>query len=307
MNGLKIVFMGTPDFATASLKELVLAGSNIVGVITAPDRPAGRGQKLKFSSVKQYALANNLNLLQPKNLKDPAFIDDLKNLKADLQVVVAFRMLPKIVWNMPKKGTFNLHGSLLPNYRGAAPINWAIINGDKESGVTTFFIEQDIDTGNVIFQEKLPISENETAGELHDRLMNIGSKLVCKTVLAISEGKAKSIKQKGSPSHAPKLYKHSCQIDWGKPSQIIHNKIRGLSPYPAAWTTINKTKKQSKIEISKHSFQLGQVITDNKSIFKIATSDGFVHILELQLSGKKRMGISDFLRGYKPQENSILE
>ena len=300
---LRIVFMGTPDFATESLKRLVENNYNIVGVVTAPDRPAGRGQKIKFSSVKEYAVSQNLQVLQTEKLKNPQFIDELKNLEADLFVVVAFRMLPEIVWRLPAKGTFNLHGSLLPRYRGAAPINWAVINGDKETGVTTFFIEKDIDTGNIIFQEKLSISDKDTAGNIHDKLMHIGSELVCKTIDAIESNKAPNSPQLNeTATHAPKIFKADCKVNWDENSVDIHNKIRGLSPYPTAWTSIDKDKTlklfSSSYENANHNETIGKILISNNKEMKVAAKDGFVHIHELQLSGKKRMKTEDFLRGY---------
>lgn len=300
---LRIVFMGTPDFATESLKRLVENNYNIAGVVTAPDRPAGRGQKIKFSSVKEYAVSQNLQVLQTEKLKNPQFIDELKNLEADLFVVVAFRMLPEIVWRLPDKGTFNLHGSLLPRYRGAAPINWAVINGDKETGVTTFFIEKDIDTGNIIFQEKLSISDKDTAGNIHDKLMHIGSELVCKTIDAIESNKAPNSPQLNeTATHAPKIFKADCKVNWEENSVVIHNKIRGLSPYPTAWTSIDKDKTlklfSSSYENANHNETIGKILISNNKEMKVAAKDGFVHIHELQLSGKKRMKTEDFLRGY---------
>jgi methionyl-tRNA formyltransferase len=276
---------------------------NIVGVVTAPDRPAGRGQKIKFSSVKEYAVSQNLQVLQTEKLKNPQFIDELKNLEADLFVVVAFRMLPEIVWRLPAKGTFNLHGSLLPRYRGAAPINWAVINGDKETGVTTFFIEKDIDTGNIIFQEKLSISDKDTAGNIHDKLMHIGSELVCKTIDAIESNKAPNSPQLNeTATHAPKIFKADCKVNWEENSVVIHNKIRGLSPYPTAWTSIDKDKTlklfSSSNENANHNETIGKILISNNKEMKVAAKDGFVHIHELQLSGKKRMKTEDFLRGY---------
>ena len=230
--------MGTPGFATASLQVLVEKNYNVVGVITVPDKPAGRGQKLRSSSVKEYAVSQKIPVLQPNNLKDESFLTELKALEADVQVVVAFRMLPEAVWNMPRHGTFNLHASLLPQYRGAAPINWAVINGDIESGVTTFFIEHQIDAGNIIFQEKTKIKVEDNAGDLHDKLMQIGSQLVCKTIDAIGNGTAPNSQQIGKPTQAPKIFKDTCQIDWNKDIHSIYNHIRGLSPYPGAWTTL---------------------------------------------------------------------
>lgn len=293
MSKLRIVFMGTPHFATASLKALVENNYEVVGVITAPDKPAGRGQKLRSSSVKEYALSKNLPVLQPNNLKDHSFITSLKALKADVQVVVAFRMLPEIVWNMPPKGTFNLHASLLPKYRGAAPINWAVINGDKESGVSTFFIEHKIDTGNIIFQEKIKIKDEDNAGIVHDKLMVKGSKLVCKTIDAINNKSAPNIKQMGVATLAPKIFKEDCLIDWNKNIHDIHNHIRGLSPYPSAWTTLSTGKNikiyQSLKEETIHKETIGSIFTDYKNYFKVAVNGGFIHLITLQLEGKKRM------------------
>lgn len=303
--------MGTPDFATASLKALVENNYQVVGVITVPDKPAGRGQKLRTSSVKEYALSQNLPVLQPSNLKDESFLAELKALQADVQVVVAFRMLPEAVWNMPTHGTFNLHASLLPKYRGAAPINWAVINGDTKSGVTTFFIENQIDTGNIIFQEKASIETEDNAGVLHDKLMQIGSQLVCKTIDAIAEGTAPNIKQEGTPTQAPKIFKNTCQIDWNKDIHSIHNHIRGLSPYPAAWTNLNNGKslkvyKSTKEEVA-HQEEIGKILTDGKSYFKVAVQGGFIPLEEIQLAGKKRMAISDFLRGFQINETLSVQ
>lgn len=311
MNKLRIVFMGTPHFATASLKALVQNNYEVVGVITAPDKPAGRGQKLRSSSVKEYALSKNLTVLQPNNLKDRSFITSLKALKADVQVVVAFRMLPEIIWNMPPKGTFNLHASLLPKYRGAAPINWAVINGDKESGVSTFFIEHKIDTGNIIFQDKIKIKEEDNAGIVHDKLMVIGSKLVCKTIDAINNKSAPNIKQKGVATVAPKIFKEDCQIDWNKNIHDIHNHIRGLSPYPSAWTTLSIGKNikiyQSLKEVTIHQETIGSILTDYKNYFKVAVNGGFIHLITLQLEGKKRMSAADFLRGFQLNEKISVQ
>ncbi len=311
MNKLRIVFMGTPHFATASLKALVENNYEVVGVITAPDKPAGRGQKLRSSSVKEYALSKNLPVLQPNNLKDHSFITSLKALKADVQVVVAFRMLPEIVWNMPPKGTFNLHASLLPKYRGAAPINWAVINGDKESGVSTFFIEHKIDTGNIIFQDKIKIKDEDNAGIVHDKLMVIGSKLVCKTIDAINNKSAPNIKQKGVATVAPKIFKEDCQIDWNKNIHDIHNHIRGLSPYPSAWTTLSIGKNikifQSLKEVTIHQETIGSILTDHKNYFKVAVNGGFIHLITLQLEGKKRMSAADFLRGFQLNEKISVQ
>lgn len=302
----RVVFMGTPDFAVATLKAMLDAGVNVAGVITAPDRPAGRGMKLQPSAVKQFAVEKGLKLLQPTNLKSESFLEELRSLNATIQVVVAFRMLPEVVWAMPPKGTFNLHASLLPQYRGAAPINWAVINGEKESGVTTFFLQHQIDTGNIIFQEKVPISENETAGELHDKLMAVGAELVVKTLTAITQGNAPSIPQSqitGPLREAPKIFKETCQIDWNKPMDKVFNLIRGLSPYPTAFTTlvsggeeiglkIFQARKTEKREIGK----TGELLVDGQSLY-IKCEDGWLDILDLQLAGKKRMAVGDFLRG----------
>ncbi len=306
---MRIVFMGTPDFAMASLKALVEKNYNVTGVITVPDKPAGRGQKMRSSSVKNYAVSQKIPVLQPINLKDESFLEELKTLEADLQVVVAFRMLPEVVWNMPKHGTFNLHASLLPKYRGAAPINWAVINGDITSGVTTFFIENQIDTGNIIFQEMVSIEADFNAGDLHDKLMQIGSKLVCKTIDAIADGTAPNIKQEGKATKAPKIFKDTCQIDWTKDIHSIHNHIRGLSPYPTAWTTLFNGKSLKVYKSSKesrtHQAKIGTILTDGKTHLKVAVKDGFIYLEDIQLAGKKRMGISDFLRGF--QMNEIID
>lgn len=301
---MKIVFMGTPEFAVASLDSLVQAGHDIVGVITMPDKPSGRGQKITGSAVKQYALEKGLRLLQPEKLKDPAFLEELRSLQADLQVVVAFRMLPEVVWNMPPLGTVNVHASLLPQYRGAAPINWAIINGEQKTGVSTFFLQQEIDTGNLIFTSEVRISPDQTAGELHDTLMQAGAALIAKTVQAIAEKKAPSIPQEQHEAlkSAPKIFKEDCRIDWNKDVQSLHNFIRGLSPYPAAFTELNglglKIYK-AEIENKAPSAAPGTFSTDQKTYLKVACRDGLISILELQLEGKKRMPVVDFLRGYQ--------
>ncbi len=303
---MRIVFMGTPDFAVASLDALIKAGFNIVGVVTAPDKPSGRGQKIAESAVKRYATEHQLNILQPMKLKDPEFIQQLRDLKADLQVVVAFRMLPEIVWNMPPKGTINLHASLLPQYRGAAPINWAILNGDTESGVSTFLLQHEIDTGSILFSEKVSIHDSMTAGELHDRLMEVGSGLLVKTVKAIDTGDYEAKPQTEFSAdklkHAPKIFKEDCEIHWSQNTNQVYNLIRGMSPYPTAFTTLNG--KGLKIfhvekEIQDHQQNPGEYITDHKSYLKFATSDGFISVKELQLEGKKRMKIDEFLRGVK--------
>ncbi len=310
---IRIVFMGTPDFAVESLKALVENGYNVVGVITAPDKPAGRGRQLSESAVKQYAVQQNLNVLQPEKLKNPEFIAQLESLKADLQVVVAFRMLPEMVWNMPPMGTFNLHASLLPQYRGAAPLNWAIINGETESGVTTFLLSHEIDTGQIIFQEKVAIAENDTVGDLHDRLMDIGSRLVLKTVDALAEGKVQPIDQTqliDNPDkikQAPKIFKDDCRIDWTKDTESVRNLIRGLSPYPAAWTELIHPERNetlsAKIFAAVKDYQNlpatpGTLLTDGKKYLKIACSDGWLSITDIQLSGKKQMKIDELLRGF---------
>jgi methionyl-tRNA formyltransferase len=298
--------MGTPDFAVASLDALIKNGCEVVAVITAPDKPAGRGQKINESAVKKYAVAQNLKVLQPDKLKNPEFLAELKSLNADLQVVVAFRMLPEVVWNMPKKGTINLHASLLPQYRGAAPINWAIINGEKESGVTTFFLKHEIDTGDILFKEKVSITDEMSAGDLHDELMQVGSSLLVKTVNAIAENNYKEIPQQNleieALKHAPKIFKEDCLINWQQNNVDTYNKIRGLSPYPTAYTTfLDKTLKiyAVKKEDEKPNVSAGQFLSDGKTFLKFATTDGYISVLDLQLEGKKRMLIGDFLRGVR--------
>ena len=296
---LRIVFMGTPEFACESLKALTTNGYNVVAVVTVPDKPSGRGQKLSLSAVKQFALEKGIPVLQPEKLKDEAFVTDLKFLKADLQVVVAFRMLPEIVWNMPPLGTINLHGSLLPNYRGAAPLNWPIINGDKETGITTFLLKQEIDTGNILFQERIKIGPEDTVGDLHDRAMKMGAALLLKTIDSIAEGNVKPVAQDSltlDPKrlHAPKIFKEDCKIIWNKPGIQINNLIRGLSPYPAAWTLIGKDENLINLKIFKSSFEPdlknytpGTILSDQKEYLKIACKDGYLSIKELQLAGKK--------------------
>lgn len=305
----RIVFMGTPDFAVASLKALLDANFNVVGVITAPDKPAGRGQQLKQSPVKLFALEHNLTLLQPEKLKNPEFIEELRTLKADLQIVVAFRMLPEMVWNMPPIGTFNLHASLLPQYRGAAPINWAIINGEKESGVTTFFLQQEIDTGNIIFSGKTNISEDDCAGTLHDKLMNIGSELVVKTVNAIITNSINAFPQpipEGSLKSAPKIFKEDCKIDWNMNATQIINKVRGLSPYPAAWSDLflsNETATTFKIfkvkATTESKLKAGRIDTDGKTYIKIGTASTDIELIDIQIAGKKHLELKELLRGFK--------
>lgn len=305
---LRIVFMGTPDFAVASLKALIDAGCNVVGVITAPDKPAGRGMKLTESAVKKFAAEKNLRILQPEKLKNPQFIDELKLLKADVQVVVAFRMLPEVVWNMPAYGTINLHGSLLPQYRGAAPINWAIINGEIETGVTTFKLQHQIDTGNILLQQAIPIGPNENAGEVHDVMKEVGAQLLVETIKSIANGTIAEQPQhiiatpESELRHAPKIFTETCTIDWTKTCADIHNLIRGLSPYPGAITQLNgKILKiyRSKKEEVKHNAPPGTIETDHKSFLKFACSDGYIHAIEIQPEGKKRMAVEDFLRGNK--------
>ena len=296
--------MGTPDFAVASLDALVQANFDVVAVVTAPDKPAGRGQKLNESAVKKYAVEKGIPVLQPEKLKNPEFIAELKSYQADLQVVVAFRMLPEVVWNMPPKGTINLHGSLLPQYRGAAPINHAIINGEKESGVTTFFLTHEIDTGNIILSDSTAIADDETAGDLHDKLMYIGANLLVKTLKAIEAGEVNEQPQpqSGELKHAPKIFKDDCKIDWNNEAQTIYNLIRGLSPYPTAFTFLNdKTMKVFKAEIEdkEPGIVAGGFLTDGKTYLKFAAKDGFIKLLDIQYEGKKRMLIEDFLRGMR--------
>lgn len=296
--------MGTPDFAVPSLEILLENGYNIVGVITATDKYGGRGnKKLIESAVKKFAVSKGIKVLQPKNLKAPEFVEELRSLKADLQVVVAFRMLPVVVWDMPSIGTFNLHGSLLPKYRGAAPIHWAVIRGEKETGVTTFFLKHEIDTGDVLFQEKMEIGENETTGQVHDRMMHLGANVVLKTVKAIEKGDYELKPQDDSlVTKAPKLNKEICEISFDQSTEEVHNFIRGLSPFPAAWTTLDGQQLKlfsSTKEIIAHNFEPGKYLSDNKNYLKFSTKDGFVNIHELQLQGKRRMNIRDFLNGYK--------
>ena len=303
---MRIVFMGTPDFAVASLAGLLSAGFEIVGVITAPDKPAGRGQKLNESAVKKFAVEHQLKVLQPEKLKNPEFLAELAALKADLQVVVAFRMLPEVVWNMPPKGTINLHGSLLPQYRGAAPINWAIINGEKESGVTTFFLKHEIDTGDVLFSEKVQITEEMTAGDLHDALMEVGATLLTTTVKAIENGNYQEKAQESfglaELQHAPKIFKDDCKVNWNKSNEEVFNLIRGLSPYPAAFTEfLGKGLKiyLAEKEDKEPGISAGAFLTDGKTYLKFASKTGFVYVKEIQQEGKKRMKIDEFLRGMR--------
>lgn len=311
-DALKIVFMGTPDFAVPILDTIVKAGYNVVAVVTVPDKPAGRGKKLRPSPIKEYALEHNLNLLQPEKLRDEVFVNTLKELKPDLQIVVAFRMLPEVVWKIPVKGTFNLHASLLPQYRGAAPINYAIINGEKETGLTTFFIDDKIDTGNIILQKKLIIDEADDFKSLHDKMMAEGAELVIKTIELIKNDAVKVINQNDlikngeSLKIAPKILKQDCKIDWNKPVTQVYNFIRGLSPWPVAYSNFrDETGKEHYIKVYKatknieyHKKDPGEVETDNKSFIKVYCQDGFVTIEELQMAGKKRMKVIEFLRGF---------
>jgi methionyl-tRNA formyltransferase len=304
---LRIVFMGTPEFAVASLAVLVEAGCNIVGVITAPDKPAGRGMQLQQSAVKKYALEKGLHVLQPEKLKNPDFLAELKALNADLQVVVAFRMLPELVWNMPPMGTLNLHGSLLPQYRGAAPINWAIINGETVTGATTFKLKHEIDTGDILLASEIAIDDNMTAGELHDIMKEAGATLLLRTIQGLADGTLKEIPQAQPANgttlkHAPKIFTDTCRIDWTNTIKEVHNLIRGLSPFPAAFTQLDgKTLKiyRSSKESAITGMQPGQYKTDGKTFLKFAAADGFILVHELQLEGKKRMLVEDFLRGYR--------
>jgi methionyl-tRNA formyltransferase len=313
---LRIVFMGTPEFAVASLEALVKAKCNIVGVITAPDKQAGRGMKITESAVKKYAVRHHLKVLQPEKLKNFEFLEELRSLNADLQIVVAFRMLPESVWNMPPLGTINLHGSLLPQYRGAAPINWAVINGEKETGVTTFKLKHEIDTGNILMQERFPIDENETAGDVHDKMKEIGARVLVETVKGIADSTlAESPQstvdspqssvvssQSSSLKHAPKIFTETCNIDWRRSIDEIQNLIRGLSPFPGAFTELgDKTIKifKSEKELSLPTSKPGRWESDGKTYLKFAAKDGYILLKDVQLEGKKRMLIEDFLRGYR--------
>ncbi len=309
MKKLRIIFMGTPDFAVPSLKILLDNGYDIVAVVTAPNKPAGRGMKISESDIKKFALSKGLRILQPEKLKNPKFIDELRSLNADLQIVVAFRMLPEIVWSMPLMGTINLHGSLLPQYRGAAPINWAIINGEKETGVTTFKLKHEIDTGDILLQKKIDIGETETAGELYDRMKEIGAELLLQTINNITENKIQEVPQTQAGTgenenlrHAPKISVETCEIKWGENTNDIYNLIRGLSPYPAAFTFL-KGKKLKIFSVVKERATItnlpGEIESDNKSFLKFACKDGYISIKELQLEGKKRMNVEDFLRGWR--------
>jgi methionyl-tRNA formyltransferase len=314
MSNLRIVFMGTPDFAVATLKTLVENHYNIVGVITAPDKPAGRGRKLNESDVKKYAKSKGLTILQPTNLKNEAFLEELKALHANLQIVVAFRMLPKVVWQMPELGTFNLHASLLPNYRGAAPINWAIINGETETGVSTFFIDKKIDTGAMILQKTTEIEPDENAGSLHDKLMHMGSQLVLTTVAAIDNEEIKTTPQKETEhiKTAYKLNKENCKVNWNNSMDDIYNHIRGLSPYPAAWSTLMNGEDQLDIKIYKaekefadHNLKLGHIISSKKEL-KVAALGGYIILKEIKLPGKRAMDIKSLLNGYTFKVNAKM-
>lgn len=304
--------MGTPDFAVPSLDILVKNGYNIVGVVTSADKYGGRGmKKLIESPVKKYAVEKGLRVLQPKNLKSPEFVDELKSLKADLQIVVAFRMLPEVVWNMPPLGTYNLHSSLLPKFRGAAPINWAIIKGEKETGVTSFKLQHKIDTGDILFQEKLKIGEEETAGELHDRLMDLGAGVVLKTVNAIKQGKVELHAQDDiEATKAPKIFTEDCEINWDDTTSNIHNFIRGLSPYPGAWTILDgkvfKIFKAVKLE-NQQNDKPGKIFTDNKKVLQISTNDGLIDVMEIKMQGKKKMDIRSFLNGYEIKSDKVAK
>ena len=312
MESPRIVFMGTPDFAVASLKALVEKDYNIVGVITAPDKPAGRGRKINTSAVKKYAESVGLNLLQPEKLRDEEFLKELKILNADLQIVVAFRMLPKVVWDMPRLGTFNLHASLLPQYRGAAPINWAVINGETKTGVTTFLLNDKIDEGSILLQQEVEIGIKDDAGVVHDKLMNTGTDLIIRTVDGLAKENLTPTLQVESDklNAAPKIFKEECKIDWNKDMMSIYNHIRGLSPFPGSWSKLSNGDVDTEVKILKsnfvsedHNFDVGTIITDKKSI-KIAVNNGFLEVLELQVSGKKRMKSADLLNGYKFTETA---
>jgi len=307
MRDLRIIFMGTPDFAVTTLRTLIENNYNVVAVITAPDRPAGRGRKLKASAVKEYALSKKLPILQPTNLKDQEFIEELSSYQPNLNIVVAFRMLPKVVWGMPDYGTFNLHASLLPQYRGAAPINWAIINGETKTGVTTFFIDEKIDTGHIIYQEEVIISDNDSAGVLHDKLMNVGASLVLKTVAGIAKDEITVVPQPQEKEFktAYKLNRDNTKIDWNANSTTIYNLIRGLSPYPTAWTTLKNNGEEIAVKIYKgsfteeeHNYEIGKVITEGYHI-KVAISNGYILLEELQIPGKRAMDSKSLLNGYE--------
>ncbi|WP_104381034.1 methionyl-tRNA formyltransferase [Sphingobacterium sp. HMA12] len=304
---MRIIFMGTPDFAVASLEALIQSGEQVVAVVTVPDKPAGRGQKIQESAVKIYATKHQIPVLQPVKLRDEGFLNELRNYQADLQVVVAFRMLPEMVWNMPKYGTINVHASLLPQYRGAAPINHAIMNGEKESGVTTFLLQHEIDTGNILLAEKVAIRETDTAGDLHDNLMHAGARTLLQTIQALKAGTLQPKSQDDivpttALKHAPKIFKDDCKINWDQPTDVVYNFIRGLSPYPTAFTTLkDKVLKIYKTEKEQTATAVlpGTIETDQKSYLKFATQDGYISVSELQLEGKKKMNVVDFLKGYR--------
>lgn len=318
---LRIVYMGTPEFAVESLKRLVEGGYNIVGVITMPDKPMGRhGSVLQPSPVKQYAVSQGLKVLQPEKLKDEQFLAELRELKADLQIVVAFRMLPEVVWNMPPMGTFNLHASLLPQYRGAAPINWAVINGDTETGITTFFLKHEIDTGEIIDQVRVPIADTDNVEIVYNRLMMLGGDLVLKTVDAILDGNVKTTPQEELAQieelrPAPKIFKETCRIDWTQGVKKVYDFVRGLSPYPAAWTELHQGEQapvmlkifETEKQYCSHNYQPGSIDTDKKTYFRIATTDGYLNIRSLQLAAKKRMEVTDFLRGYRFDDSTYVK
>lgn len=318
---LRIVYMGTPEFAVESLKRLVEGGYNIVGVITMPDKPMGRhGSVLQPSPVKQYAVSQGLKVLQPEKLKNEQFLAELRELKADLQIVVAFRMLPEVVWNMPPMGTFNLHASLLPQYRGAAPINWAVINGDTETGITTFFLKHEIDTGEIIDQVRVPIADTDNVEIVYNRLMMLGGDLVLKTVDAILDGNVKTTPQEELAQieelrPAPKIFKETCRIDWTQGVKKVYDFVRGLSPYPAAWTELHQGEQapvmlkifETEKQYCSHNYQPGSIDTDKKTYFRIATTDGYLNIRSLQLAGKKRMEVTDFLRGYRFDDTTYVK
>ena len=312
---LRIVYMGTPDFAVEGLRALVDGGYNVVAVVTMPDKPMGRhGSVLQPSPVKQYAQEHGLKVLQPEKLKDPVFVEELRALHADLQVVVAFRMLPEVVWSMPPLGTFNAHASLLPKYRGAAPINWAIINGETETGMTTFMLKHEIDTGDIIDQVRIPIADTDNVGVVHDKLMLLSGQLVTKTVDSIIDGTFKTVPQADiqgvEPTPAPKIFRETCRINWNQPVQKVYDFIRGLSPYPAAWTMLDgksiKIYEATKQQATDPAYQPGQILTDGKTYLKVATADGLLNVHVIQLEGKKRMPTLDLLRGYKLAENSFF-
>ena len=300
---MKIVFLGTPEFSVMALDAIIKAGHEVAAVVTMPDKPAGRGMQFQQSAVKKYALDHHLKVLQPEKLRDEQFISELREINADIQVVIAFRMLPEVVWSMPKYGTINLHASLLPDYRGAAPINWAIINGDTKSGVCTFLLKHEIDTGDILLKQEVEIGESTSAGELHDTLMQVGAEVVVKSLEMIQTGNYQTVAQpKFAGKLAPKIFKQDCQIDWSKSCSSIYNLIRGLSPYPAAHSQLHgkgiKIFKASK-EIIPHQYEVGKAFSDGKTYLKYACSDGFISVIELQLEGKKKMLVDEFLRGYK--------